>query len=153
MWVRVQVADAQTQTRKRNVLYVAIGDGDGTEAERKCWNAQQLWVWVWVLVLVLVLVLVWVDHRLAASSSAVPCGGCGGGQGTSEVVTCRRTPCPHLAPGVYSTAQHSTTLSPARKRAGPIACLMGRESERSKTHVTIRESGVNREDPGGERCR
>lgn len=49
--------------------------------------------------------------------------------------------------------QHSTTLLFPRKDAGPIACLMGRESERSKTHVTIRESGVNREDPCGEECR
>lgn len=55
---------------------------------------------------------------------------------------------------VYSTAQHST-VQPSlfffpRKGAAPIAYLMGRESERSKTHVTIRESGVNREDPCGE---
>lgn len=98
--VWVQVAEARTQNKKeRSKMNVAIGDGDATEAERKCWNAQQLWVWarVWVLV--------WVDQKLTASSSAVPCGGRGGGQGSSEVVTCRRTPCPQ--PRAF-TAQHST---------------------------------------------
>lgn len=51
--------------------------------------------------------------------------------------------------------QHSTVqpFFPLRKGAGPIACLMGHESERFKTHVTIRESGVNREDPCGEDVR
>lgn len=55
--------------------------------------------------------------------------------------------------GVYSAVQHSTALFPPRKGAGPIACLMGRESERSKTHVTIRESGVDREGPRWRRRR
>lgn len=57
------------------------------------------------------------------------------GRGSSEVVTCRMTP--------MSSEQRSTVRPfSARQGAGPIACLMGRESERSKTHVTIRESGV-----------
>lgn len=53
----------------------------------------------------------------------------------------------------HSTVRYNPFFFLPRKGAGPIACLMGRESERSKTHVTIRESGVNREDPCGERCR
>lgn len=64
-----------------------------------------------------------------------------------------RTPMPSL-PGCvqHSTAQYNPFYFP-RKDAGPIDCLMGRESERSKTHVTIRESGVNREDPCGDDVR
>lgn len=47
------------------------------------------------------------------------------------------------APGIYSAAQHGIVRPIFRSETCRANCLSdGAESERSKTHVTIRESGV-----------